>query len=136
MSGTGAAMFGGRWNKKGAPVIYTGSSKEIALLETIVHTPPMLVPDLEILTLDIPKNSITKLIPENLPANWADYPAPSVLGEIAQKWIDKGETIALQVPSCIIHSTYNYILNCRHPNYSKVKLVTHSPFHIDKRLLR
>ena len=53
ISGTGAAIFGGRWNKKGTPVLYTGGSKEIALLETIVHTPPMLVPDLDILTFDL-----------------------------------------------------------------------------------
>ena len=53
LSGTGAAMHGGRWNKKGSPVLYTGENKEIALLETIVHTPPMLIPNLDILILDI-----------------------------------------------------------------------------------
>ncbi len=134
ISGTGAAIFGGRWNKKGTPVLYTGGSKEIALLETIVHTPPMLVPDLDILTFEIPDDSITEIKIENLPKNWIDYPAPSILAKIGEDWVIKGETIALKVPSCIIHSACNYILNCRHPDYNKVKLVEHKDFHFDSRL--
>lgn len=134
ISGTGAAIFGGRWNKKGTPVLYTGESKEIALLETIVHTPPMLVPDLDILTFEIPDNSITEIKVENLPKNWIDYPAPSILAKIGEDWVKKEETIALKVPSCIIHSACNYILNCRHPNYNKVKIIEHKNFHFDSRL--
>jgi RES domain-containing protein len=51
-------MFGGRWNKKGSPVLYTGESKEIALLKLIVHTPIAMVPALDVLTLAIPDESI------------------------------------------------------------------------------
>lgn len=134
--GTGAAIYGGRWNKIGSPVLYTGENKEIALLETIVHTPPMLIPNLDILILEIPNDSITELSIENLPKNWTDYPAPTILSEIAEKWILEAKTIALKVPSCIIHTTHNYILNCRHPKYSDVKLISRKNFHFDSRLSR
>lgn len=134
LTGTGAAIYGGRWNKKGSPVLYTGENKEIALLETIVHTPPMLVPKLEIVTLKIPDNSITEIRISQLPKNWKSYPAPTVLSEIGKRWIDECSTIALKVPSCIIHSAYNYILNCRHPEYSKVKLIERRNFEFDSRL--
>lgn len=134
-SGTGAAITGGRWNNKGTPVLYTGESREIALLETIVHTPPMFVPDLDIITLQIPDNSITTVVAKDLPSNWIDYPAPSILAEIAEQWILRGKTLALCVPSCVIHSANNYILNCAHPDYrKKVKVVDHSDFHFDSRL--
>jgi len=132
--GTGAALYGGRWNKKGTAVVYTGESKEIALLETIVHTPPMLLPDLDILTIEIPDDSITEINISELPINWIDYPAPSVLAEIAQKWIKENKTIALKVPSCIIHSASNYILNCHHSHYDKIKILSHKNFHFDSRL--
>ncbi|MDY0341952.1 MAG: RES family NAD+ phosphorylase [Lentimicrobium sp.] len=56
--GTGATLYPGRWNKRGTPILYTGESKEMALLETIVYIPPMLIPDLDILTLEIPDDSI------------------------------------------------------------------------------
>lgn len=133
-SGTGSAMYGGRWNKKGSAVLYTGESKDIALLETIVHTPPAIIPSLDILTIEIPDDSIHKIEIKDLPENWTNYPAPSILAEIAEKWIDSDISIALSVPSCVIHSSRNYILNCRHPEYHKVKVIDHKPFHFDSRL--
>jgi RES domain-containing protein len=134
LSGYGAMMYGGRWNKKGIPVLYTGENKEIALLETILHTPPLLIPDLEILTIKIPDDSITPIAIELLPENWSRYPAPVILSEIGEEWIKEGKTIALKVPSCIIHSAHIYILNCRHPDYSKVKIMEREKFKFDSRL--
>lgn len=69
MSGTGAALFPGRWNKKGTRVLYTSESKEIALLENIVHIPPLMTPTLDILTIEIPDDSITELKISDLPKN-------------------------------------------------------------------
>lgn len=136
LTGRGAAMFGGRWNKKGSPVLYTGENKEIALLETLVHTPSLLIPELDILTLDIPDNSITAIEITDLPKNRAVYPAPVILSEIGERWIKESITIALKVPSCIIYSAHNYILNCRHPEYSKIRLIDQKKFKFDTRLMK
>jgi len=134
ISGAGSALYPGRWNKKGTPVLYTGASKEIALLENIVHIPPMISPKLDLLTLDIPDHSVTTIEAQELPQNWFHFPAPTVLSEIGQKWIDDGKTLALKVPSSIIHSAYNLILNCNHADYHQVKIVEQKPFRFDSRL--
>lgn len=134
--GSGAAMFGGRWNKKGSPVLYTGESKEIALLELIVHTPPGIVPNLDLLTIEIPDDSIFEIEIKDLPENWSNYPAPSILAEIAEEWINSNRSIALKVPSSVIHSSSNYILNCRHPKYHQVKVIEQVGFHFDRRLFK
>jgi len=134
LTGIGAAMFGGRWNKKGSPVLYTGENKEIALLETIVHTPALFIPSLDILTIEIPDNSITTIEKHQLPQNWKVFPAPTILSEIGEKWIEEAKSVALKVPSCIIHSSDNYILNCRHSEYNKVRLVDRRNFEFDSRL--
>ena len=134
LTGAGAAAYGGRWNKKGTAVLYTGENKEIALLETIVHTPPMLIPKFDILILEIPDDSITEITIDKLPKNWKSYPAPTILSEMGNRWILDGATVALKVPSCIIHSAHNYILNCKHPDYAKVKLIERSEFEFDSRL--
>ncbi len=134
ISGLGAAIYGGRWNKKGTPVLYTGENKEIALLETIVQIPPMLIPDLVILTIEIPDDSIKEIELTHLPKNWVNYPAPTILSEIAENWVQKEETIALKVPSCIIHSSHNFILNCNHPDYKRIKILDQQHFYFDTRL--
>ena len=134
ISEIGAAKFGGRWNKKGSPVLYTGETKEIALLETIVNTPPMLIPKLSILTIEIPDFSITEIEINDLPSNWYNYPAPTILSEISENWILKGNSVALSVPSCIIHSAKNYILNCNHKDYKNVKVKEIKNFPFDTRL--
>ncbi len=132
--GSGGATHGGRWNKKGTPTLYTGINMEIAILETIVHTPPMLVPNLDVLAIEIP-DLFTELKIEELPPNWTNYPAPSILAEIAEDWVMEGKTIALKVPSCVIRSSFNFILNCRHPEYlQKVKILDRKSFHFDSRL--
>ena len=135
IKGTGAALFPGRWNKSGTPVLYTGITKEIALLETIVHATPMIVSDLDILTIEIPDDSITDLEIPDLPANWAEYPAPTKLSDLGEKWVLAGLTIALKIPSCIINTSYNVILNCNHLNFSSVNVLDHSKFHFDIRLI-
>ncbi len=135
ISGTGAAIHGGRWNKKGQAVLYTGESPEITLLELIVHTPPMLVPDLDLVTLDIPDKSFFEIQIEKLPKNWSKYPAPKILSEIGSEWFNDMQFLSLKVPSCIINTASNYILNCQHPEYlEKVKLVDIQKFKFDPRL--
>ncbi len=136
LSGSGVAMYGGRWNKRGTPVIYAGESKEIALLETIVHTPLMIFPKLDIIILEIPDDSLTTIAIDMLPSNWASCPAPTVLSEIGEDWVNESKTIALKVPSCIIHSAHNIILNCRHKEFSKVRLVDKKNFKFDSRLIK
>lgn len=134
ISGFGASVYGGRWNKKGTPVLYTGESEEIALLETIVNTPPMFIPKLSLVTIEIPDDSITEVKRENLPDNWYSFPAPTILAEIGREWIAENKTIALKVPSCIVHSAHNYILNCNHYRYKEVKIIEIKDFHFDIRL--
>lgn len=136
ISGIGASIYGGRWNKKGVPVLYTGESKEIALLEILVHTPALLVPKLDILTIEFPDTPITVISSDELPKNWKLYPAPTILSEIGDSWVEEGKTLVLKVPSCIIHSAHNYILNCRHPEYSKVRIVERRNFEFDSRLVK
>jgi RES domain-containing protein len=36
-SGSGAARYGGRWNRVGTPVIYTSQSPSLAALEIMAH---------------------------------------------------------------------------------------------------
>ena len=45
LSGTGARLYGGRWNSIGKPATYLASSCSLAMLEVLVHLQPLMVPD-------------------------------------------------------------------------------------------
>ena len=134
--GKGAALNGGRWNKTGTPVLYCSESIEIALLETVVHLPANFAANLMLLTLQIPDNSIQSITAFELPDNWYKHPAPEVLAEIGDDWVKSNSTIALKVPSVIVPSTSNFILNCSHSHYKKVKIIQKQNFPIDPRLTK
>ncbi|TVQ50939.1 MAG: RES domain-containing protein [Saprospirales bacterium] len=136
LSGKGAALFPGRWNKKGTPVLYTSESIELAILEYLVNLPSMISPALDLLKLEIPDNSVYPLKPNLLPPNWNQYPAPDVLADYTQEWIENGRTLALKVPSSIVKSSCNYILNCRHERYDEVRILEKEEFFLDTRLAK
>ena len=63
LSGTGARIFGGRWNNKGVSIIYASESRALATLEYLVHVPLSLMPtDLSLAAIKIPDSIVPKNI--------------------------------------------------------------------------
>jgi RES domain-containing protein len=136
LSGMGAALAGGRWNKKGRAVLYCSESPALSLLEIVVNIPPMFKPDLKLLTLEIPESSIFILEKENLPDNWFHYPAPRILADIAETQYRNPEILALKVPSAVIHQNFNVLINPRSLHFSQIKIISSDPFTFDPRLYK
>ena len=55
LSAEGAHRAGGRWNRKGYPILYTSATPEFALLEIVAHLNPLYLPTFYLLVLDIPE---------------------------------------------------------------------------------
>jgi RES domain-containing protein len=136
LSGTGAAMTGGRWNKKGRAVVYTSESVALALLEVVVNIPPMFQPNLNLLTIEIPENLIAEIKKENLFSNWFKYPAPTMLAEIGEGFYKDNSILGIKVPSSVVSSNFNVILNPNSSEFSRVKIKSSEPFIFDPRLYR
>ena len=138
LSGFGARLFGGRWNKKGMSVIYTSESISLATVEHLVHVPFAIVPNvMSIATLKI-ANSIKPrtLNITDLPSNWRDYPSPPELAEIGTKWVLSKKSLMLRVPSAIIKFEHNVLINPSHSHMKHVKVHHVVSYKIDHRLLR
>ncbi len=138
LSGEGARLYGGRWNLKGTPVLYTSDSTALATLETLVHTPLNLMPkNLSTITLELPDNlDIVVISPEELTEKWWINPAPPELAEIGQNWVEQQSSVALVIPSSVTPTGEgrNYILNPQHPDFAKVEIVKVSAYDYDERL--
>ena len=135
LSGTGAAMYGGRWNSKNTYMLYTAESPALALLETVVHLGKIPVKGFCMATIDIPEDKIQTFKSHDLPSDWFKNPAPDYLKTIGDYFVRTNKYLALKIPSVIIPEEHNYLLNPDFPEFNKVKIINSREVRIDERLL-
>jgi RES domain-containing protein len=137
LDGIGGMYTSGRWHSKGNPIVYTASSAALAALEVLVHVDPLTAPaDLRLLAIELPDDlSIEVLEPITLPQGWHSVPAPAALQTIGSSWLMSGRTAALNVPSAVITVECNFLLNPRHPEVQRVRILSDEAFSFDTRLL-
>lgn len=134
LTGTGAAMYGGRWNSKGIYILYTAATASLALLETIVHTSTFPKEDFCLMELEIPENKILEIKEDQLPADWRKYPAPAGLKKTGDAFCRNREYLVLKIPSVILPNEFNYLINPEHVDFKKVKVIKKNKISIDERL--
>ena len=137
LSGSGARLYGGRWNHRGVPLVYTSESRSLATVEFLVHVSlPNAPGDLSMATLEVPDNIAPKeLVPSSLPKNWRDSPAPIELADLGTQWARSNTSLLLRVPSAVVEDEHNMLINPVHEDLSRVKLVKFLPCKLDKRLI-
>jgi RES domain-containing protein len=77
---------------------------------------------------------IESLDPATLHSDWRESPAPSSLQLIGDDWISRGSSVVLSVPSAIIDTENNYLINPAHKNFKKLMIGKMEMFKIDHRL--
>lgn len=141
LTGEGAKKFGGRWNHEGVAVLYCSSSLALAQLETLVHLDGATPPDgFEFLKLEFPASCLGKRITarelEQYPFDWRAHPPHSLLRDMGTEWVESGTSLAMQVPSAVIPSDPNFLLNVAHPDFRKITASAPAPVQWDLRLLK
>jgi len=137
-SGTGAELSGRRWNSKGIPMIYTSESRALCTAEVAVHMPLGSPPkDYQLLAINIPADiALTEVDVHSLPAGWKKFPYLEQTQLLGDDFIIKNEFPVMKVPSSVIPGDYNYLLNPRHPDFAKVKVITTEPYEFDERFFK
>ncbi|NNM72681.1 RES family NAD+ phosphorylase [Enterovirga aerilata] len=126
LSGEGARLNGGRWNRPGRPLIYTADNAALAALEVRVHLdlPPDLLPDdYVLLELDLGEASV-----EGIDAPPAD---PAAFGS---DWLASARSAVLRVPSAIVPECSNLLINPLHPEAGTIRVARKRRFAFDPRL--
>lgn len=115
ISGEGARLYGGRWNRPGLAVIYTSESRSLALLELIVHfsSKSAFKENYSYITFTIKENLIENLDINLLPNNELE-PNDDRLWKITDYYFQDKKVAALRVPSVLIPQENNIIINPYH----------------------
>ena len=139
LSGNGARLYGGRWNRKGIGILYTSPTRALATVEYLVHVPIALAPaDLSVATFELPDDTrAEKVDPTVLLSGWRRHPPPPELAAIGTKWAQSpAHALLLEVPSAVVEGESNVLIDPLHLEMKRVRLVDIRPYTLDERLLR
>ena len=114
---------------------YLAEHLSLAMIEYFVHIeasdPPK---DLVVVAADIPDNvSRVVLTPQALPPNWRQIPAPPSLAMIGDSFVAERKSAILVLPSALVPSESNWLVNPLHPEFAEIQVQPAEPFHYDAR---
>lgn len=134
LSGTGAKLYGGRWNSIGLPALYTTQHISLAVLEILVHIKSYRRPlNYHLISIDIPESvEMVSIDHQKLKNNWKDDVAYGQF--IGNEFLTAATSAVLKVPSAIIEDENNFLINPAHPEVRKIKVRSSKIFEFDKRL--
>lgn len=131
--GEGARRFGGRWNSVGVPVVYLSEHLSLAVLEALVHQDRRhLAEDLVAYEIEIAAEQAEQI--GDVPAGWFSDPLRRQPRRFGDAWAAGLRSFGLRVPSAVIPSEWNLLLNPRHPDAGELQIVKEAPFALDARL--
>ncbi len=137
LSGDGARRDGGRWNRTGVPVVYLADSLPLAVLEILVRLQHVgLLSGFSQARVDIPDRAVETIDRKDLPQNWRTSPRPEALVAIGERWVREARTAVLAVPSALLPSDKNFVMNPAHRDFGRVRVGPIEPLDLDPRLLR
>lgn len=132
--GAGAALYGGRWNHKGTPLLYCGATLSLCALEVLANS-DALPAGMVSIQVDVPDDiSIQTLGDSDLPLDWDAAVAPHSTKNIGTVWANNKTSLLLSIPSVIVPDERNYLINLLHPDFPKIKFGAPKPFIFDPRL--
>jgi RES domain-containing protein len=136
-SGGGARRFGGRWNSRGTAVVYSADSAALAALEMLVHLRvAKMLSYYVIVEIAFDSALVDEVDRKPIPADWRADPAPEELRLFGDRWIRAERSAVLKVPSALIESEHNFLLNPAHRDFGRIRIGAAKEFQFDKRLLR
>jgi len=134
-SGEGARLYGGRWNPKGVPVVYTAQTQALAVLEMMVQD-EALAARYVMIAAQIPAGvTIERIDARSLPAGWRSLRHLETTRGIGAEWARSRRGAVLAVPSAVIPAEINFLLNPLHPDFRRIRIGKPVAFRLDPRLL-
>lgn len=137
LSGEGARLYGGRWNKKGDALLYFSEHLSLCVLELLTRIDyDLITKDYSYIEAEIPSELIIPLLkPEKVAKGWRDNPPVSRTQDYGAKWLRSGSSMGLSVPSAVLPTELNILINPSHESFSQLKVSKAFPLDLDARVL-
>jgi RES domain-containing protein len=137
LSGDGGLLAQGRWHTQGRRIVYLSDHPGSALLELLVRFQIRVndIPDsYQLLAVDVAEPVSSAAVDLNdLPPDWRQDRA--FTQSIGDRWLTENAAAFLQVPSVIVPSSFNWLLNPLHADASRVTIADVVRAPLDPRLL-
>ena len=138
LSGAGAKLSGGRWNRPGNAMLYCASNISLAALETFIH--------LKAGGLPLNRYLVEFAIPDAVwaragsvpapPVGWDAIPTGKVSLDAGDAWLKARDSALMIVPSAIVPEECNVLINPLHPDASRITARKTRKWTYDPRLMR
>jgi len=110
-------------------MVYTSSTLSLALLELLVHFDRNHIPKgYAYIAIEIPNQIyISTLKSDQIKLGTQ---------QVGSTWVQKQNSLLLEVPSMIVSIEKNYLINPNHSDFKKLKVSKPEPFLMDPRLIK
>ena len=138
LTGKGAEKTGGRWNRKGTPLIYASASIALACLETLVHLAGGIPLPLNRYLVRIPISPAAWrkriVFDPSTHVGWDAEPPGLVSMNWGTEWARSGASLVAEVPSVIIAEESNILINPAYSGAARLKVTKIRKWSYDLRL--
>jgi RES domain-containing protein len=116
-------------------MVYCSEHLSLAALEILVHTQPVILRDkFRAFRVVWDDRLMTSLDEAKLPRGWNAPMAAAASRQIGDGWIKDGKLVVLAVPSVIVPQERTFLINPRHSDFRRIKIVDTGRFALDPRL--
>ena len=136
LSGTGAKINGGRWNREGLYMLYTSEHLSLAVLEILANQFRKKIDSrFGFLKLELPNDNIMEYSDiEELKEGWrvSQYNEQTI--GLGTNWLLSQKSLALRVPSAVLEQENNILINPYHADFDKIVIQESSEVNLDGRV--
>ncbi len=137
-TGAGAQQSGGRWNRRGTPILYTSSSRALACLETLAHLAPngSFPFNRYLVEYQIPRVAwaARERVESAAQVGWDALPPGIVSLDWGTAWLTAMRSMVAEVPSVVVPEETNVLLNPGHSDFNGVTVQKMRPWRYDHRV--
>jgi RES domain-containing protein len=119
-------------------MVYTSGSISLAILETLVNIQNLedLPGKLVFIPADLPNDlPLRRVESQSLPPQWRSSSISSITQDLGKRWFLEDGEVVVAVPSVVVPTETNYLINPRHADFSRIIVHKPQPLQVGPRLL-